>query len=441
VLARYRYDVYGRRVRRDVGASTTIYLNDGHAVAEERDGAGTVLRQFVDGGGLDEHVELRRGDDARFFYHANVLNSVAAVTDAAGAVVERYRYDAYGVPTILAPNGTTVRSSSTIDNPYLFTGRRLDPESGLYHYRARYLHPQQGRFIHRDPRGAADGMNRYAYVGNNPVNLVDPFGTEKEEPSSSPKKPCPPENSIREKARETLWALAYEEGRVGSFEQFTAAYGAQDKTEHALFGEGAMMGMEPTVPGMSKPWEAISANGGHFLPKREHQIFVPGYGEVDLRWLVQGYATTGNPWGLEGFGGGVKWAGAELYSLQYTIPEGKKIGEGSFLGGITGPLAAHVVKTDANTQINHMSFEMGRQLRDGTLFKVQTGEWEDRYGMTHPIYRPGTLEDLARMTVGDPPTNDRYKQSSDVPPDWLPELGKTALKKYNNTPSGGDDCK
>ena len=58
------------------------------------------------------------------------------------------------------------------ENPFLFTGREWDSELGLSYYRARYYRPSLGRFISRDPVFA----DRYRYVGNNPLNAVDPWG-------------------------------------------------------------------------------------------------------------------------------------------------------------------------------------------------------------------------------------------------------------------------
>jgi RHS repeat-associated protein len=57
-----------------------------------------------------------------------------------------------------------------------FTGREWDAETGLYYYRARYYDAKLGRFVSEDPIGFKGGSNLYAYVGNSPVNAVDPFG-------------------------------------------------------------------------------------------------------------------------------------------------------------------------------------------------------------------------------------------------------------------------
>ncbi|HBQ37507.1 MAG TPA: hypothetical protein DD714_00595 [Candidatus Omnitrophica bacterium] len=104
------------------------------------------------------------------------LGSVTAlVEDASGVVEERYQYDSFGQPTILAPDGTP-RTCSAFGNPFLFTGREYDCESGLYYYRARYYDPRTGRFLQEDPLGLMGAINLYRYALNNPVNRVDPFG-------------------------------------------------------------------------------------------------------------------------------------------------------------------------------------------------------------------------------------------------------------------------
>ncbi|MFN2375668.1 MAG: RHS repeat-associated core domain-containing protein, partial [Candidatus Binatia bacterium] len=96
------------------------------------------------------------------------LGSVVMLTDEDGMVAAEYEYDAYGRRTAVA---------EAVDQPYAFTGREWDEESGLYYYRARYYDPASGRFLSEDPIGFSGGdANLYRYAGNNPVNWTDPSG-------------------------------------------------------------------------------------------------------------------------------------------------------------------------------------------------------------------------------------------------------------------------
>ena len=201
-IATYTYDAFNRRVSKAVSNSgpldgVTNYYYDGWRVIEERNGADDLVQQYVYGRSLDEPLILDRnldgGDDAtepgdqRLFYHQNALGSTFALTDIVGDIVEGYQYDAYGRQTVYepGPNGVVEfggddivapGGTSTVGNPYMFTGRRLDPETGLYYYRNRYYNPEQGRFIHRDPTGYRDGMGLYGYGLNNPINVTDSLG-------------------------------------------------------------------------------------------------------------------------------------------------------------------------------------------------------------------------------------------------------------------------
>ena len=129
---------------------------------------------------MDEVVQMVR-DSNTYYYHQDDLQNVVAVTNSSGVVVERYDYGDYGQPSFYDGAGAS-RSATDIGNPYLFNGRRWDPETGLYYYRTRYLDPTAGRFASRDTLGlwgdTANLGNGQAYVGNNPWTRVDPYGQE-----------------------------------------------------------------------------------------------------------------------------------------------------------------------------------------------------------------------------------------------------------------------
>jgi len=110
-----------------------------------------------------------------FYYTHDGLGNITEITNYAGGLLEYYTYDVYGQPTLFDETSSQI-NSSFIDNPFFFTGRDCDIETGLYYYRARHYSPTLGRFLETDPLGYVDSMNLFAYVVNNPWNIVDPMG-------------------------------------------------------------------------------------------------------------------------------------------------------------------------------------------------------------------------------------------------------------------------
>jgi RHS repeat-associated protein len=179
-VASYAYDYRGRRISRTIYGAPNVtirYAYDGDRIIAEYDGSGTLLRKFVYGPGLDEPICLidAGNGNAAYYYHLDGLGSVVALSNVNKVLVERYAYDVFGRPTIRDPNGVVLAESAR-GNPYLFTGRAYDGESGLYYYRARYYDYATGRFLQADPIRYGDGLNLYAYVANNPTGSVDPMG-------------------------------------------------------------------------------------------------------------------------------------------------------------------------------------------------------------------------------------------------------------------------
>ncbi len=141
----YSYDPLGRRIQKVIDSNgtpqTTRYFYAGRRVIEEQNGAGVTQATYVYGIYIDSVLNMQRGA-SKYYYHSDDLFNVMAVTDSSGNAVERYEYDDYGRPvdpTTLVP---IIGSPSVIGNPYFFTGRNYDAETGLYYYRTRYLDPR-----------------------------------------------------------------------------------------------------------------------------------------------------------------------------------------------------------------------------------------------------------------------------------------------------------
>ncbi len=184
----YKYDALDRRIEKNVDGNIVRYVYDRDNIYLEYDEDNFFRAKFVHSNNIDEPVRMERPESPHtnanysrqeFYFHRDRLGNITEITDFEGAIVQRYVYDAFGNTTIYDKDGSEITPSSTnyLENPYAFTGRELDPETGLYFYRARYYDPNTGKFISEDPIGFEGGdFNLYRYVGNNSLNFVDPFG-------------------------------------------------------------------------------------------------------------------------------------------------------------------------------------------------------------------------------------------------------------------------
>jgi RHS repeat-associated protein len=171
----FRYDPFGRRIQKSGPLGTTNYLYSGLSLVEELDGSGNILARYTQGRTIDEPLaELRSGTTS--YYEQDGVNSVSSLSNAAGALANTYSYDSFGKAT----------STGTLTNPFQYTGREFDSETGIYYYRARYFDPSAGRFLSEDPARLRGGVNFYAYTRNRPVLLTDPSGYQGG---------CPPQSS------------------------------------------------------------------------------------------------------------------------------------------------------------------------------------------------------------------------------------------------------
>ncbi|WP_412223066.1 RHS repeat domain-containing protein, partial [Waltera sp.] len=156
-----RYDAEGLRFELlENGRRTSFVYHNGELLQEEgREEQGT---SYHLGAGMEA---FRRGQELSY-YHRDEQLSTALVTDGHRNVQNSYQYDAFGMSL-----GTTEK----LNNRIRYTGQQYDDVTGQYYLRARYYNPVAGRFMQEDVY-QGDGLNLYAYCGNNPVVYYDPSG-------------------------------------------------------------------------------------------------------------------------------------------------------------------------------------------------------------------------------------------------------------------------
>jgi RHS repeat-associated protein len=163
----FKYDPFGRRVYKSSSSGTSVFAYDGDNLVEETNSSGTVVARYSQGLNIDEPLAMLRSG-ATSFYHTDGLGSISSLSNAAGALAQTYTFDSFGKQT---------GSSGSLTNPFQYTAREFDAETGLYYYRARYYDSSSGRFWSEDPLRFFSGQTSfYPYVEGNPVSLADPQG-------------------------------------------------------------------------------------------------------------------------------------------------------------------------------------------------------------------------------------------------------------------------
>lgn len=112
------------------------------------------------------------GTSDKRFLISDQQGSIIATTNSVGTVLNISTYSPYGERT---------NTNATYARRFGYTGQADIPELNLQYYKARIYDPKLGRFLQSDPIGYDAGMNLYAYVTGDPINLVDPLGLEEKE--------------------------------------------------------------------------------------------------------------------------------------------------------------------------------------------------------------------------------------------------------------------
>ena len=168
----FSYDVRGKRLQK--GTKNYSYDSEGRLLKQ-----GEELEFLYDDKGVVGFVNA----EGTYFYRKDILGNITGILDSDGKIVVRYKYDAWGNHVVLNPDGSENESSTFIGNinPFRYRGYYYDVETGLYYLKTRYYDPETGRFITIDDVSylapdTINGLNLYAYCGNNPIKYIDSFG-------------------------------------------------------------------------------------------------------------------------------------------------------------------------------------------------------------------------------------------------------------------------
>jgi RHS repeat-associated protein len=234
------YDALGRCVKRTLNGATTYYIYDGEKPILEYNTSGTIVGRNLYGKGIDE-ILMRTDPSVNsgqpFYHQQDHEGSVTHLTSAAGTVLEKYKYDAFGAVTVYDGAGNLRTGGTFYNNRFLFTGREYAatyrgtyiPAFTFYEYRARAYNPVMGRFMSEDPKGFDAGdYNLFRYCHNDPLDLTDPMGlngTNKEQflvkPGDIIRLPAPLGSNIPTTVRLDAKTIDYLNARGFSFGQIS----------------------------------------------------------------------------------------------------------------------------------------------------------------------------------------------------------------------------
>ncbi len=173
----YIYDGVGNRIQATRNGVITKYIYDatGNLLAEANS-SNQITKYYIYGHGLAAMVDA--ASNQLYVYHLDGTGHTVAITNASQQTVNTYAYDPYG---------KLMAETETIAQPFKYAGQVGIQAEGnnLYYMRARYYDANIGRFISEDPAGFQGGLNLYAYVGGNPLMLVDPSGLAASEAGSA----------------------------------------------------------------------------------------------------------------------------------------------------------------------------------------------------------------------------------------------------------------
>ena len=171
-----QYDSEGLRTQKKYNNERINYYYDNNKNLTGMDCSGVVLFFHYDSNG---NVTAMSHYGSKYYYVKNLQGDIERIVDRSGNTVVTYTYDVFG--KIISQTDTSDCNLANI-NPFRYRGYVYDSETGLYYLKSRYYDPVTGRFLNADmycdTQSSILGTNMFAYCNNNPVNQIDPEGTD-----------------------------------------------------------------------------------------------------------------------------------------------------------------------------------------------------------------------------------------------------------------------
>ncbi|MCY2987768.1 MAG: putative Ig domain-containing protein [Planctomycetota bacterium] len=165
----YRYDAFGRRITILSDGQVTKTAYNGDNAWTDFNAANAVVARYLFGAKIDQLIAQYAPGTGTIWALTDHLGTVPDIVGPTGQVINRIAFSAFG--QVLR------QTNPASPNRYLFTSREFGRVLSMYYYRTRFYNANVGRFVSQDPTGfEAMDADLYRFVGNGPLNALDPLG-------------------------------------------------------------------------------------------------------------------------------------------------------------------------------------------------------------------------------------------------------------------------
>ncbi len=277
IIAEYFYDYKGQRVKKVENGVTTYYVGQHYETNVVAGVATNTSYFFADG----ERV-AKKDSTGTYFFHPDHLGGVNAVTDSStpAKIVAKTSYLPFG----------EVRQGG--QEKYSYTGKEKDKATDLYYFDARFNSPELRHFTQADNAEPdlddPQDLNRYAYVGNNPLNYVDPDGHKKKHHSKKKQKELAKQRAAKN-AQKKANKKAEEKQRAAAH---YAKHHFNNIQSYSLLRNGSASNtlIKSFVTAQNTPYQISSDDYSDPIYQNNNQTITTNHRDLDFSNLLSGGA-------------------------------------------------------------------------------------------------------------------------------------------------------